>query len=396
MTWRNRYVSGGITALDDLDRPGRPVEVDEVEIVVATVTEPPAELGITHWSARLLADQLGHSFATIARVWRKWNLQPWKAETFKFSTDPELEAKVRDIVGLYLDPPERAVVLCVDEKSQIQALDRTAPILPIRPGLPEKRTHDYVRHGTTTLFAALEVATGKVTDACFAAAPPPGVPRASSRSSLRPTREWSCTWSATTTAPTSTRSSRPGWPSNPRITLHFTPTSGSWLNLVEIFFGIITRQAIRRGTFTSVPDLIAAIETYIDGWNDRAHPFTWTKTADEILAKATNRKKLQTRDTREDSDTVIVEASRTGIHKRDASAWTSTTCASRWFGCVTAPTWTFASSVGSTCRSCSLAEDHARAEGAQLPKVRGTRGRRQCPPRQQDRQTRVEIAALLD
>jgi hypothetical protein len=139
-------------------------------VVVATLADegrPPEHLGVTHWSARLLAAELKIGFATVARIWRKWNLQPWRVETFKFSTDPELDAKIRDIVGLYLDPPENAVVVCIDEKSQIQALDRTAPILPIRPGLPEKATHDYVRHGTTTLFAALEVATGRVEQLCL-------------------------------------------------------------------------------------------------------------------------------------------------------------------------------------------------------------------------------------
>ena len=164
--WRQRYIESGIGGLADLDRPGRPVLIDEAEVVVATLTAPPESLGVTHWSARLLADRLGVSFASVARIWRKWNLQPWRVETFKFSTDPELDAKVRDVVGLYLAPPDKAVVLSIDEKSQVQALDRTAPILPLRPGLPEKQTHDYVRHGTTTLFAALEVATGKVTDAC--------------------------------------------------------------------------------------------------------------------------------------------------------------------------------------------------------------------------------------
>jgi transposase len=167
--WRARYVAGGITALRDQPRSGRPPEVDEIDVVVATLAEdgrPPARLGVTHWSARLLAAELGISFATVARIWRKWNLQPWRRETFKFSTDPELDAKIRDVVGLYLQPPEKAVVVCVDEKSQIQALDRTAPILPIRLGLPEKATHDYVRHGTTTLFAALEVATGRVEQLC--------------------------------------------------------------------------------------------------------------------------------------------------------------------------------------------------------------------------------------
>jgi len=290
LAWRNRYEAGGVAALGDLPRPGRPIKVDEAAIVVATVTAPPEQLGVTHWSARLLADHLGVSFATIARVWRKWKLYPWRTETFKFSTDPELDAKVRDIVALYMDPPERAVVVCVDEKSQIQALDRTAPILPIRPGLPEKRTHDYVRHGTTTLFAALEVATGKVTDACF--------PRHRHQEFLAFLKQVAkayprvelhvvCDNYGTHKHPVVK-----AWLArNPRITLHFTPTSGSWLNMVEIFFGIITRQAIRRGTFTSVADLEAAIGTYIDGWNERAHPFIWTKTADEILAKADIRKK---------------------------------------------------------------------------------------------------------
>ena len=288
--WRDRYTAGGVAALGDLDRPGRPVQVDEIAIVVTTVTELPEQLGVTHWSARLLADHLDCSFATIARVWRKWDLQPWRTTTFKFSTDPELDAKVRDILALYMDPPERAVVLCVDEKSQIQALDRTAPILPIRPGLPEARTHDYLRHGTTTLFAALEVATGKVTDACYA--------RHRHQEFLRFLKLVAKTYPRVPlhvvcdNYGTHKHPAVRAWLArNRRITLHFTPTSGSWLNLVEIFFGIITRQAIRRGTFTSVTDLIAAIQTYIDGWNERAHPFTWTKTADQILAKATPRKK---------------------------------------------------------------------------------------------------------
>ncbi len=209
-------------------------------------------------------------------------MQPWRTETFKFSTDPELEAKVRDVVGLYLNPPENAVVLCVDEKSQVQALHRTAPILPLRPGLPEKATHDYVRHGTTSLFAALEVGTGKVTDACY--------PRHRHQEFLKFLKQVAkayprvrlhlvCDNYATHKHP----AVRAWLGKHPRITLHFTPTSGSWLNLVEIFFGIITRQAIRRGNFTSVKDLIAAIETFIDGWNERCQPFVWTKTADELL-----------------------------------------------------------------------------------------------------------------
>lgn len=286
--WRNRYEAGGISALRDLDRPGRPPVIDDVAVVVATVQAPPETLGVTHWSARLLGKHLGISFASVARIWRDWNLQPWRRETFKFSTDPELDAKVRDVVGLYLNPPDKAVVVCIDEKSQIQALDRTAPILPIRPGLPEKATHDYVRHGTTTLFAALEVATGKVTDACH-----PCHTHAEFLAFLKQVANAYPRVPLHVVADNYATHKHPAvqaWlATHPRVRMHFTPTSGSWLNLVEVFFGIITRQAIRRGTFTSVKDLIAAIETFIDAWNDRCQPFVWTKTADEILTKA-NRK----------------------------------------------------------------------------------------------------------
>jgi transposase len=197
-----------------------------------------------------------------------------------------LEAKIRDVVGLYLNPPERAVVLCVDEKSQVQALDRTAPILPLRPAIPERQTHDYVRHGTTTLFAALEVATGRVTDACY--------PRHRHEESLRFLRQVAKAYPrrqqhiVVDNYATHKHPDVLAWlGQHPRITLYFTPTSGSWLNMVEIFFGIITRQAIRRGTFTSVKDLIGAIGTFIDGWNERCEPFTWTKTTDQIIPKAT-------------------------------------------------------------------------------------------------------------
>ena len=286
--WRNRYEAGGISALGDLDRSGRPPVIDDVAVVVATVQAPPEALGVTHWSARLLGKHLGISFASVARIWREWNLQPWRRETFKFSTDPELDAKVRDVVGLYLNPPDKAVVVCIDEKSQIQALDRTAPILPIRPRLPEKATHDYVRHGTTTLFAALEVATGKVTDACH-----PRHTHAEFLAFLKQVAKAYPRVPLHVVADNYATHKHPAvqaWlAKHPRVRMHFTPTSGSWLNLVEVFFGIITRQAIRRGTFTSVKDLIAAIETFIDAWNDRCQPFVWTKTADEVLTKA-NRK----------------------------------------------------------------------------------------------------------
>ena len=259
-------------------------------MVVATLADdgrPPARLGITHWSARFLAAELGISFASVARIWRKWKIQPHRLETFKFSTDPELEAKIRDVVGLYLAPPDGAVVVSVDEKSQVQALDRTAPMLPLRPGLAARRTHDYKRHGTTTLFAALEIATGKITaDACY--------PRHRHQEFLRFLKKTAAAHPAADlhvvldNYGTHKHPEVRSWlakPENQRITLHFTPTGCSWLNMVEIFFGIITRQAIRRGTFTSVKDLTIAIGAFIDAYNDRCQPFTWTKDADELLTK---------------------------------------------------------------------------------------------------------------
>ena len=286
--WRARYDAGGIRALEDQPRSGRPPRIDEIEVVVATLADdgrPPAHLGVTHWSARLLAAELKIGFASVARIWRKWDLQPWRVQTFKFSTDPELDAKIRDVVGLYLHPPANAVVLCVDEKSQVQALDRTAPILPIRPGLPEKQTHDYVRNGTTTLFAALEVATGRVEQACL--------PRRRHQEFLRFLNQVAKAYPrvklhlVVDNYATHNHPAVQTWLArHPRITLHFTPTSGSWLNMVEIFFGIITRQAIRRGSFGSVRELTEAITAFIDGWNQRCQPFIWTKDADTIIAKA--------------------------------------------------------------------------------------------------------------
>jgi transposase len=257
----------------------------ELEIVAVTLAGPAPTSGETHWSTRTLARELGVSNFTIATVWRDHGLKPWRTETFKFSTDPQLEAKIHDVVGLYLHPPEKAVVLCVDEKSQIQALDRTAPILPLRPGLAERRTHDYVRHGTTTLFAALEVATGKVTDRCFDRhrhieflAFCKQVAKAYPRRELHLVLDNYGTHKHPRVRAWLAR--------NPRIHLHFTPTSASWMNLVEIFFGIITRKAIRRGTFTSVADLVQAIRIFIDAWNERCQPFQWTKTPEQVLTKA--------------------------------------------------------------------------------------------------------------
>jgi transposase len=288
ISWRGRYQLGGIAALADEPRSGRPAEIDEISVVAATLADdgrPPQRLGITHWSARLLAAELGISFASVARIWRKWKIQPHRIETFKFSTDPELEGKIRDVIGLYLNPPEGAVVVSVDEKSQIQALDRTAPMLPLRPGLPARQTYDYKRNGTTTLFAALEVATGKITaDACY--------PRHRHQEFLRFLKKVAAACPGTDLHVVLDNYSTHKHPAirawlkdNPRVTLHFTPTGCSWLNMVEIFFGIITRQAIRHGTFRSVKDLTAAIGAFIDAYNDRCQPFAWTKNADELLAK---------------------------------------------------------------------------------------------------------------
>jgi len=287
--WRDRFAELGIAGLDDEARSGRPKTIDDAAILAATLDPPPERLGVTHWSTRLLATQLGVGDATVARAWRRYCIKPWRRETFKFSTDPELEAKVRDVVGLYLDPPRNAIVLCVDEKSQIQALNRTAPILPVRPGLPEKATHDYKRNGTTTLFAALEVATGRVTDECYDRhGKAEFLDFLTKVAKTYPRRELHV---VVDNYHTHKHDDINAWlAKNPRITLHFTPTSGSWLNLVEVFFGIITRQAIRRGSFDNVKELVTAIRTFIEGWNDRAHPFTWTKTADEILPHATRKR----------------------------------------------------------------------------------------------------------
>jgi len=248
--------------------------------------------GVTHWSSRRLADWLRRtgkitvSHDSISRLWRKFCLQPHRTEGFKFSTDPMLEAKVGDVVGLYLEPPENAVVVCVDEKSQIQALDRARPVLPMRPGIPGRQTHDYIRHGTTTLFAALEIATGTVTDACY--------PRHRRGEFLKFLKKVAAAYPGQElhivgdNYATHKHADVRKWlrrPENQRITLHFVPTSCSWLNLVECFSSVITRQAIRRGTFTSVKELIAAIGAFIDSWNDHPRPFAWAKDADEVLAK---------------------------------------------------------------------------------------------------------------
>ena len=233
----------------------------------------------------MMAARTGMSPSTVHRIWRELGYKPHRTETFKFSTDPALEAKVRDVVGLYLDPPAGAIVLSVDEKTQIQALDRTQPMLPMRPGQVERHTHDYVRHGTTCLFAALEVGTGRVTTDTR--------DRHTGDDFLafmrRVAREYPAGELHVVLDNVSTHSTpevRAWLARHPRITFHFTPTSASWMNQIETWFGILTRQAIRRGSFSSVKELVAMIDAFTRAWNEGSSPFTWVKTADEILAKA--------------------------------------------------------------------------------------------------------------
>ena len=293
MLWRGRYQAHGIAGLADVRRPWRPRVIDQATIVTATLTPPPKRLGVTHWSTRLLAKRLGLSDYTVAKAWRDYGIRPWRAESFRFSTDPELIGKVIDVCGLYLAPPENAIVLCVDEKSQIQALDRTMPVLPMQPGLVERRSHDYVRHGTTTLFAALDIATGQVTAALK--------PRHRNQEFLAFLKQIERTYRnvrdedgqpvelhlVMDNYAAHKHPNVKAWlAEHPRFVVHFTPTHASWMNLVEVWFGIVERQAIRRGVFKSVKDLNAKVRAFIDGWNDRSHPFYWTKTAEQVLAKA--------------------------------------------------------------------------------------------------------------
>jgi transposase len=285
IAWRARYSEAGIEGLADADRSGRPRRIDHRAIVAATLRPPPKKLGVTHWSSRLLGSRLGLDHTTVAKAWREYGVHPWRSGTFKFSTDPELVAKVVDVVGLYLAPPTNAVVLCVDEKSQIQALERTAPSLPMQPGKPARATHDYVRHGTSTLFAALEIATGHVTAACK-----PRHRRQEFLAFLKqvsrayPERELHLVMDNYATH--KTPEVRAWLAENPRFRVHFTPTSASWLNLVEVWFSIIERQALHRTDVASVAELNKKIRAFVTGWNDRCHPFVWTKTSTEILNKA--------------------------------------------------------------------------------------------------------------
>ena len=282
--WRSRFVARRLEGLADEPRPGaaRTITDAQVEqVLVMTLETTPADA--THWSTRSLARQVGMSQSAISRIWRAFGLKPHLVDTFKLSTDPQFIDKVRDVVGLYLNPPQAAMVLCVDEKTGVQALDRTAPILPLLPGTPQRQTHDYTRHGTTNLYAALDVASGKVISQMtprhraiefkrFLAHVDRAVPAELELHVI-------CDNSSTHKTPGIQR-----WLlAHPRVHLHFTPTYSSWLNLVERWFAELTTKWLRRGTHRSVAELERSIQTWIDTWNDDPRPFVWTKTADEIL-----------------------------------------------------------------------------------------------------------------
>jgi len=283
--WRSRFLERRLDGLLDEPRPGAPRKLDDARIeqlIAATLNERPREA--THWSTRLMANKLHVSQSTVSRVWRAFGLQPHRVETFKLSADPLFIEKVRDIVGLYLNPPTKAMVLCVDEKSQIQALDRTQPMLPLAPGMAERRTHDYKRHGTTSLFAALDVATGRVIGEVHR--------RHRSKEFLAFLRTIEANVPSKLAVHLildnygthKTPSVRAWFARNPRFQVHFTPTSASWLNLVERFFALLSERQIKRGTHRSTLELERAIRAYLSTYNKDPKAFVWTKTADEILA----------------------------------------------------------------------------------------------------------------
>jgi transposase len=282
--WRQRFVVSRLDGLADERRPGAPRMISDEQIedvLVATLERQPADA--THWSRASMAKQSGLSKSTVGRIWKVFGLKPHLVDTFKISNDPQFIDKVRDIVGLYLDPPEKALVLCVDEKSQIQALDRSAPVLPMMPGLPERRTHDYLRHGITSLFAALDVATGEVYGSIHRRHRAAEFKKFLTKlDRLIPTElqvHLICDNYATHKTPEIAK-----WlGTHPRFHMHFTPTYASWLNQVERWFAVLTDKKLRRGTHRSIQALEKDIREWISTWNKDPKPFTWTKTADQIL-----------------------------------------------------------------------------------------------------------------
>ena len=287
--WRTRFVAQRLDGLHDEPRPGKPRTIadDDVErVIVKTLEESPANA--THWSTRSMADATGMSQTAISKIWRAFGLKPHKVEDFKLSPDPLFIDKVRDIVGLYLNPPEAAVVLCVDEKTQVQALDRTAPILPLVPGTPERRTHDYKRNGTTNLYAALDVASGHVIADMSPRHRAEEFRRFLNLIDRNVPEHLDVHVVLDNVSSHKTPSIQRWLLRHPRFTLHFTPTYSSWLNLVERWFAELTTKWIKRGTHHSVKDLVASIRTWITNWNDEPKPYVWHKTADEILDSLAN------------------------------------------------------------------------------------------------------------
>jgi transposase len=286
--WRRRFVASRLDGLVDEPRPGGPRSItdEQVEqVVVATLERTPKNA--THWSRASMAAEAGLSRSTVGRIWRAFNLKPHLVDSFKLSSDPMFIEKVRDVVGLYLDPPERALVLCVDEKSGIQALDRSAPVLPMMPGMPERRTHDYVRHGTTTLFAALDVASGKVIGSLHRRRRAVEFRKFLVRIDAEVPPDLDVHLICDNLSTHKTPAINKWLDAHPRFHLHFTPTSSSWLNQVERWFAFLTDQRLRRGTHRSVQALEKDIRDWVADWNDAPRPFVWTKTADQILERLT-------------------------------------------------------------------------------------------------------------
>ncbi len=282
--WRARFLSLRLEGLHDEARPGAPRTIgdDAVEsVIVKTLEETPRDA--THWSTRSMAQATGMSQSAISRIWRAFGLKPHLTETFKLSPDPLFVDKVRDIVGLYVNPPEGALVLCVNEKSQIQALDRTAPVLPIRPGLPERRTHDYVRHGTTNLYAALDVASGNIIADMTERHRAAEFRRFLNLINRSVPDDLEVHLVVDNSSTHKTPEIHRWLLRHPRFQLHFTPTYSSWLNLVERWFAELTNKWLRRSTHRSTKELEAAITAWVDNWNDEPKPFVWHKSADEIL-----------------------------------------------------------------------------------------------------------------